>query len=86
MARIEKLVPDLSKHIVLVQGSGSVAYGVCWVANDDQEVGKKVASREKQWPPLLGSPICSQTEHGNQYMPFEILVTRQRFHYSAYST
>ena len=55
---VEQLVPDFPEHVVTVQSFNRKAYGMRWVADDNQNIREELARREENGAPLLRCAIC----------------------------
>ena len=55
---VEQLVPDLPERVVTVQSFDRKAYGMRWVADDNQNIREELARREDDGAPLLRCGIC----------------------------
>ena len=62
MVGVEQLVPDLPEHVVTVQSFDRKAYGMRWVADDNQSIPESFARHEENSAPLLRCAICGNAD------------------------
>ena len=74
---VEQLVPDLPEHVVTMQSFDRKAYGMRWVADDNQNIREELARREEDGAPLLRCAICGNAEDFLPDVFLQRLIARQ---------
>ena len=74
---VEQLVPNLPEHVVTVQSFHRKAYGMRWVADDNQNIPEEIARLEEDGAPLLRCAICGNAEYFLPDVFVQRLIARQ---------